>query len=204
MSLPYFEGDFWPNIIEDCIRDAEKEEHERKRHEELQVDDDEEETEIEDNRLKKNNKTSNSKKKNNLKKSSQKSKKKGTAGTGNQITDKLFIHLEKHKEVVSRGTQICVRISFFLCANNAKICCHLVLYDTTRPTGGGGSHIEQTGGRSGSVEQLRFDGRPRHVFDESARRSLGVFVVATRQMEHNELLLRVAQRRHRKQGHLHV
>lgn len=46
-------------------------------------------------------KSSNNKKKNNLKKSSQKSKKKGNAGTGNQITDKLFIHLEKHKEVVS-------------------------------------------------------------------------------------------------------
>lgn len=36
MALPYFEGDFWPNVIEDCIREVENEEQERKRQEELQ------------------------------------------------------------------------------------------------------------------------------------------------------------------------
>lgn len=36
MTLPYFEGDFWPNIIEDCIRDADKEDNERKRQEDTQ------------------------------------------------------------------------------------------------------------------------------------------------------------------------
>lgn len=57
MALPYFEGDFWPNIIEDCIRDADKEETERKKNEQLNlVDEDDEEAETEDSRMKKNNK----------------------------------------------------------------------------------------------------------------------------------------------------
>lgn len=43
MSLPYFEGDFWPNVIEDCIKNAEKEENERKKHEEATLGDDDDE-----------------------------------------------------------------------------------------------------------------------------------------------------------------
>jgi len=57
MTLPYFEGDFWPNIIEDCIRDAEKEENERKRNEEetLIEDDDDDIFQTDDGRaIKKN------------------------------------------------------------------------------------------------------------------------------------------------------
>ena len=42
MSLPYFEGDFWPNTIEDCIRDVEKEENERKKFEQMAAADDDE------------------------------------------------------------------------------------------------------------------------------------------------------------------
>ena len=29
-ELPYFEGDFWPNVIETCIAELEREEHQRK------------------------------------------------------------------------------------------------------------------------------------------------------------------------------
>ncbi|KAI6241003.1 Clathrin heavy chain [Aphelenchoides fujianensis] len=68
-TLPYFEGDFWPNVIEDCIRDAKKEENERKK--------------LEQSRLKK----------------LSKQKKKAASGTGNEVTDKLFSLLEEHKEV---------------------------------------------------------------------------------------------------------
>ncbi|KAI6201456.1 Histone acetyltransferase [Aphelenchoides besseyi] len=100
-SLPYFEGDFWPNMIEDCIRDAEKEENERRKLEQslaAAADDDEDDLFQTDDglRLKKNNKSS--KKKSNLKKLS-KQKKKAAAGTGNEVTDKLFNLFEKHKEV---------------------------------------------------------------------------------------------------------
>lgn len=30
-EIPYFEGDFWPNIMEDCIKELEQEELEEKR-----------------------------------------------------------------------------------------------------------------------------------------------------------------------------
>ena len=35
-QLPYFEGDFWPNIIEESIREIEQEEEERIKEEEMQ------------------------------------------------------------------------------------------------------------------------------------------------------------------------
>lgn len=55
MDMPYFEGDFWPNVIEDCIRDAEKEETERRKHEETFIEEDEDDIyQIDDSRSKKN------------------------------------------------------------------------------------------------------------------------------------------------------
>ena len=37
IQLPYFEGDFWPNIIEESIREINQEEEERKKTEALQA-----------------------------------------------------------------------------------------------------------------------------------------------------------------------
>nr|UYO08131.1 CBP1 [Bursaphelenchus xylophilus] len=97
-ELPYFEGDFWPNIIEDCIRDAEKEENDRKMLEQTLHDDDDEDLFSTDDGVRKKNNKTNKNKKNNLKKLS-KQKKKNATGTGNHVTDKLYNVLEKHKEV---------------------------------------------------------------------------------------------------------
>lgn len=36
-ELPLFEGDFWPNIIEECIREVDAEEAERRREAEAQA-----------------------------------------------------------------------------------------------------------------------------------------------------------------------
>uniref|UniRef100_A0A914RMT6 histone acetyltransferase n=1 Tax=Parascaris equorum TaxID=6256 RepID=A0A914RMT6_PAREQ len=88
MALPYFEGDFWPNVIEDCIREVQNEEQERKH------DDEDDVFHSGDN-----GKICCSKKRNNLKKANMKSKKKLGTSTGNEVTDKLYNNFEKHKEV---------------------------------------------------------------------------------------------------------
>ena len=33
-EMPYFEGDFWPNVLEESIKELEEEEEERRRREE--------------------------------------------------------------------------------------------------------------------------------------------------------------------------
>jgi E1A/CREB-binding protein len=101
MEMPYFEGDFWPNVIEECIREAVHEENERKKLEaEAQAadvdDDDDESFSIGDKDKKKNSKSS---KKKSLKSKSSKNKKKLGSITGNEVTDKLMNNFEKHKEV---------------------------------------------------------------------------------------------------------
>uniref|UniRef100_A0A7E4UZT3 histone acetyltransferase n=1 Tax=Panagrellus redivivus TaxID=6233 RepID=A0A7E4UZT3_PANRE len=90
LGLPYFEGDYWPNIIEECIRDAEKEEHKR-RQEEGEDDDD---GEAGDGNPKPNAK--NGKSKSAKKKSQAKSKNKKITACG--VTDKLYRCLDNHKE----------------------------------------------------------------------------------------------------------
>lgn len=99
MGLPYFEGDFWPNIIEDCIREADKEEAERKQSEDI-LDDADEMYTLDDARAKRPiTEGQPNKKAKGSKKSSSTSKKKKGPGSGNEVTDKLYNMLEKHKEV---------------------------------------------------------------------------------------------------------
>jgi E1A/CREB-binding protein len=102
-ELPYFEGDFWPNVMEENIRELEQEEEARRQEmveaERLaaqQVDDDDEPGEVAGNGDKKiNNK--NKKKKKSIAQRKANAKKPQT-GSGD-LTSKVFATMEKHKEV---------------------------------------------------------------------------------------------------------
>ncbi|XP_043932430.1 histone acetyltransferase p300 isoform X2 [Protopterus annectens] len=95
-ELPYFEGDFWPNVLEESIKELEQEEEERKR---------EENTGSETTDTIKGD-SKNAKKKNNKKTSKNKSslsrgnkKKPGMPSVSNDLSQKLYATMEKHKEV---------------------------------------------------------------------------------------------------------
>ncbi|XP_072512346.1 histone acetyltransferase p300 isoform X2 [Notamacropus eugenii] len=95
-ELPYFEGDFWPNVLEESIKELEQEEEERKR---------EENTSNESTDVTKGD-SKNAKKKNNKKTSKNKSslsrgskKKPGLPSVSNDLSQKLYATMEKHKEV---------------------------------------------------------------------------------------------------------
>uniref|UniRef100_H3AHW2 histone acetyltransferase n=1 Tax=Latimeria chalumnae TaxID=7897 RepID=H3AHW2_LATCH len=94
-ELPYFEGDFWPNVLEESIKELEQEEEERKR---------EENTSNETSEANKGDSKS-AKKKNNKKTSKNKSslsrankKKPGMPNVSNDLSQKLYATMEKHKE----------------------------------------------------------------------------------------------------------
>uniref|UniRef100_A0A915L5B2 histone acetyltransferase n=1 Tax=Romanomermis culicivorax TaxID=13658 RepID=A0A915L5B2_ROMCU len=110
-ELPYFEGDYWPNVLEDCVKEMESEEAERRREIEIQAaaanndsnneecDDEAEEFPVASGKKRS---AKGPKKNTKNKKSGQykKSKKSGGAGvSGNQLTDKIMAAMEKHKEV---------------------------------------------------------------------------------------------------------
>ena len=109
-ELPYFEGDFWPNVLEENIREVEQEEEARKKEMEEQeriaaaeaaaaevCEGDEAgagETSSDGKTV--------GKKKNQKKKKAQQRKsnaKKNSQGTGGDLTAKVFATMEKHKEV---------------------------------------------------------------------------------------------------------
>ncbi|XP_044158251.1 histone acetyltransferase p300 isoform X1 [Bufo gargarizans] len=108
-ELPYFEGDFWPNVLEESIKELEQEEEERKREENTGN----ESIEVQDGSLSCHilpkvgkGDSKNAKKKNNKKTSKNKSslsrgskKKPGMPNVSNDLSQKLYATMEKHKEV---------------------------------------------------------------------------------------------------------
>ncbi|ESN92560.1 hypothetical protein HELRODRAFT_95876, partial [Helobdella robusta] len=107
-DMPYFEGDFWPNILEECIKDLEQEEVEKRKRaeEEAAQDTDDFESDINDRAeletfagKKKGQKSGNQKKKNTKsKKPSNRKNKTGLMHCGNDLSAKLLSTMEKHKE----------------------------------------------------------------------------------------------------------
>ncbi|KAF3844134.1 hypothetical protein F7725_016182 [Dissostichus mawsoni] len=96
-ELPYFEGDFWPNVLEESIKELEQEEEERKKEENTATTETPEGTPTDSkNAKKKNNKKTN---KNKSSVSRANKKKTGIPNVANDLSQKLYATLEKHKEV---------------------------------------------------------------------------------------------------------
>uniref|UniRef100_A0A8C1Q9J3 histone acetyltransferase n=1 Tax=Cyprinus carpio TaxID=7962 RepID=A0A8C1Q9J3_CYPCA len=96
-ELPYFEGDFWPNVLEESIKELEQEEEERKKEENTAACETPEGTPGDSkNAKKKNNKKTN---KNKSSVSRANKKKPGMPNVANDLSQKLYATMEKHKEV---------------------------------------------------------------------------------------------------------
>jgi len=105
-ELPYFEGDFWPNVLEESIKELDQEEEEKRKQAEAaeaaaaaaNIFSLQEESEAGPDGKKKGQKKA---KKSNKSKANQRknSKKSNTPQTGNDLSAKIFATMEKHKEV---------------------------------------------------------------------------------------------------------
>ncbi|XP_042588263.1 LOW QUALITY PROTEIN: CREB-binding protein-like [Cyprinus carpio] len=96
-ELPYFEGDFWPNVLEESIKELEQEEEERKKEENTASVETTEGTQVDSkNAKKKNNKKTNKNKSSMIR---AKQKKPGMPNVANDLSQKLYATMEKHKEV---------------------------------------------------------------------------------------------------------
>uniref|UniRef100_A0A8C5HN94 histone acetyltransferase n=1 Tax=Gouania willdenowi TaxID=441366 RepID=A0A8C5HN94_GOUWI len=95
-ELPYFEGDFWPNVLEESIKELEQEEEERKKEETICVWFYKGAHPDSKNAKKKNNKKTN-KNKSSVSRASK--KKPGMPNVANDLSQKLYATMEKHKEV---------------------------------------------------------------------------------------------------------
>ncbi|KAM4598373.1 CREB binding protein b [Polymixia lowei] len=96
-ELPYFEGDFWPNVLEESIKELEQEEEERKKEENTATCETPEGAHADSkNAKKKNNKKTN---KNKSSVSRANKKKPGMPNVANDLSQKLYATMEKHKEV---------------------------------------------------------------------------------------------------------
>lgn len=103
-ELPYFEGDFWPNVMEESIKELDHEEEEKRKQAEIaeaanansSLNDDSDGNGGDDKKkgqkkAKKSNKSKAAQRKN--------SKKSIEQHSGNDLSDKIFACMEKHKEV---------------------------------------------------------------------------------------------------------
>ncbi|XP_016298315.1 CREB-binding protein-like isoform X2 [Sinocyclocheilus anshuiensis] len=96
-ELSYFEGDFWPNVLEESIKELEQEEEERKKEENTAACETPEGTPGDSkNAKKKNNKKTN---KNKSSMSRANKKKPGMPNVASDLSQKLYATMEKHKEV---------------------------------------------------------------------------------------------------------
>lgn len=102
-DLPYFEGDFWPNVLEESIKELDQEEEEKRKQAEAAeaaanaIFSLSEESEQGGDGKKKGQKKA--KKSNKSKNQRKNSKKSNTPQTGNDLSAKIFATMEKHKEV---------------------------------------------------------------------------------------------------------
>ncbi|KAG5682698.1 hypothetical protein PVAND_012032 [Polypedilum vanderplanki] len=104
-ELPYFEGDFWPNVIEESIKELDHEEEEKRKQAEAaeaanansSINDDSDNGGGDDK--KKGGQKSQKKKSYKSKAAQRKNTKKVSEQSGNDLSDKIFACMEKHKEV---------------------------------------------------------------------------------------------------------
>uniref|UniRef100_A0A7N8XP71 histone acetyltransferase n=1 Tax=Mastacembelus armatus TaxID=205130 RepID=A0A7N8XP71_9TELE len=96
-ELPYFEGDFWPNVLEESIKELEQEEEERKKEENTASSEMTEGTHIDSKNAKKKNNKKTNKNKSSLSRANK--KKPGMPNVANDLSQKLYATMEKHKEV---------------------------------------------------------------------------------------------------------
>ncbi|XP_024128588.1 CREB binding protein b isoform X2 [Oryzias melastigma] len=96
-ELPYFEGDFWPNVLEESIKELEQEEEERKKEENTASSETTEGAQTDSKNAKKKNNKKTNKNKSSLSRANK--KKPGMPNVANDLSQKLYATMEKHKEV---------------------------------------------------------------------------------------------------------
>ncbi|XP_029706547.1 CREB-binding protein isoform X5 [Takifugu rubripes] len=96
-ELPYFEGDFWPNVLEESIKELEQEEEERKKEENTAASETPEGAQGDSKNAKKKNNKKTNKNKSSLSRANK--KKPGMPNVANDLSQKLYATMEKHKEV---------------------------------------------------------------------------------------------------------
>ncbi|CAG9863013.1 unnamed protein product [Phyllotreta striolata] len=101
-DLPYFEGDFWPNVLEESIKELDQEEEEKRKQAEAAeaaIFSSMEESEVGPDGKKKGQKKAKKSTKSKANQRKNSSKKSNTPQTGNDLSAKIFATMEKHKEV---------------------------------------------------------------------------------------------------------